>query len=74
MVLALAEHSPVLLWGITSEVKPALVTISQLEFAQLIANFLSNKSLVVFMENGVSVFIIIVIIAVVVAVQPLKYL
>ncbi|XP_013114516.1 V-type proton ATPase subunit S1 [Stomoxys calcitrans] len=52
--LALAEQSPVFLWGVNSVAKPSLGTIPQSEFANIIESQKNGKTLVVFLENGLT--------------------
>uniref|UniRef100_A0A1L8EEW2 Putative vacuolar h+-atpase v0 sector accessory subunit s1 ac45 n=1 Tax=Haematobia irritans TaxID=7368 RepID=A0A1L8EEW2_HAEIR len=52
--LALAEQSPVFLWGVNSVAKPSLKTIPQSDFTNIIASHQNGKTLVVFLENGLT--------------------
>ncbi|XP_022232020.2 V-type proton ATPase subunit S1 [Drosophila obscura] len=51
---ALAEQTPVFLWGANSEAKPSLRTVPQAEFADQLAALLKDHMVVAFEENGLS--------------------
>lgn len=52
---AVAEPSPVLLWGVSTESKPTLATLQQNEFAALLQPYLEKYTVVAFMEDDLSV-------------------
>ncbi|XP_017027827.1 V-type proton ATPase subunit S1 [Drosophila kikkawai] len=51
---ALAEQTPVFLWGANSVAKPSLKTVPQAEFAEQLATLLEDHMVVAFQENGLS--------------------
>ncbi|XP_043646698.1 V-type proton ATPase subunit S1 [Drosophila teissieri] len=51
---AVAEQTPVFLWGANSVAKPSLKTVSQSEFAEQLAALLEDHMVVAFEENGLS--------------------
>ncbi|KAH8316310.1 hypothetical protein KR067_004692 [Drosophila pandora] len=51
---ALAEQTPVFLWGANSVAKPSLKTVPQAEFAEQLATLLEDHMVVAFEENGLS--------------------
>ncbi|XP_016998072.2 V-type proton ATPase subunit S1 [Drosophila takahashii] len=51
---ALAEQTPVFLWGANSVTKPSLKTVPQAEFAEQLATLLEDHMVVAFEENGLS--------------------
>ncbi|EDV59397.1 V-type proton ATPase subunit S1 [Drosophila erecta] len=51
---AVAEQTPVFLWGANSVAKPSLKTVSQAEFAEQLAELLEDHMVVAFEENGLS--------------------
>ncbi|KAI8038458.1 V-type proton ATPase subunit S1 [Drosophila gunungcola] len=51
---ALAEQTPVFLWGANSVAKPSLKTVPQAEFAEQLATLLKDHMVVAFEENGLS--------------------
>lgn len=51
---AVAEQTPVFLWGANSVAKPSLKTVSQVEFAEQLASLLEDHMVVAFEENGLS--------------------
>ncbi|XP_034652236.1 V-type proton ATPase subunit S1 [Drosophila subobscura] len=51
---ALAEQTPVFLWGANSVAKPSLRTVPQAEFADQLAELLKDHMVVAFEENGLS--------------------
>ncbi|XP_061401243.1 V-type proton ATPase subunit S1 [Musca vetustissima] len=52
--LVIAEQAPVFLWGVNSEAKPALTTVSKTEFSEIVASQKKDNTLVVFLENGLT--------------------
>ncbi|XP_068146848.1 V-type proton ATPase subunit S1 [Drosophila tropicalis] len=52
--VALAEQTPVFLWGANSASHPALSTVSQTEFADQLSTLLEDHMVVAFEENGLS--------------------
>ncbi|EDW02201.1 V-type proton ATPase subunit S1 [Drosophila grimshawi] len=52
--VALAEQTPVFLWGANSPQKPSLLTVKQAEFQQHLATLLKDHMVVAFEENGLS--------------------
>ncbi|KAH8253786.1 hypothetical protein KR032_006851 [Drosophila birchii] len=51
---ALAEQTPVFLWGANSVAKPSLKTVPQAEFAEQLKELLVDHMVVAFQENGLS--------------------
>ncbi|XP_064544331.1 V-type proton ATPase subunit S1 [Drosophila montana] len=52
--VALAEQTPVFLWGANSPTKPSLRTVPQAEFGEQLATLLKDHMIVAFEENGLS--------------------
>ncbi|XP_023177789.2 uncharacterized protein LOC111604114 [Drosophila hydei] len=52
--VALAEQTPVFLWGANSITKPSLRTVPQSEFQEQLATLLKDHMVVAFEENGLS--------------------
>ncbi|XP_017868699.1 PREDICTED: uncharacterized protein LOC108617412 [Drosophila arizonae] len=52
--VALAEQTPVFLWGANSATKPSLRTVPQAEFQEQLTTLLKDHMVVAFEENGLS--------------------
>ncbi|KAM8714211.1 hypothetical protein ACLKA7_014364 [Drosophila subpalustris] len=52
--VALAEQTPVFIWGANSPSKPSLRTVPQAEFQEQLATLLKDHMVVAFVENGLS--------------------
>ncbi|KAM7342256.1 vacuolar H[+] ATPase AC45 accessory subunit [Cochliomyia hominivorax] len=52
--LAFADQSPVFLWGTKSVAKPSLTTVRGEDFTKIVTPLLTDKALVVFLENDLT--------------------